>query len=266
MKTPFFKVKVGEGPFIVTAIHNGHYIDDEIAPYLALNDKERFYEEDPYTGFFAEISPTVVKALHSRFEVDLNRVKTEAIYQRPEQSWGLKVWKQVPPADVLAKSERYYDEFYRMMRNLINAKIDQYGFALILDLHSYNYNRSGSEQAKEADNPDINVGTRGMDRRFWAPVVDAFIETLRMFQPGGRPLNVQENLKFKGGFFPTSINQYFNHKACALAIEVKKIFMDEHTNVAYPKTLNFLRNALSEAGMSALNAAFRIIETQKAMV
>ena len=40
---------------------------------------------------------------------------------------------------------------------------------------------------------------------------------------------MRENVKFRGGHFPTWINQTFGGRACVLSIEVKKIFMDEWT-------------------------------------
>jgi hypothetical protein len=98
-------------------------------------------------------------------------------------------------------------------------------------LHSYNHLREGRGRAA-ADpelNPEVNLGTRSMDRACWAPVVDRWLAEMRSVDYLGRRLDVRENVKFFGGHFPTWIHQNFPGTVCALAIEVKKFFMDEWT-------------------------------------
>jgi N-formylglutamate deformylase len=245
MSRPFFKYNPGDGPLIVTAIHNGNYVWDELLPYFAIDEETRRYEEDPFTGFFADLAETNLVGMHSRFEIDLNRERHRAIYMLPEQAWGLDVWKKPPPRELLEKSLQCYDDFYRQAEAMINHKINKYGFAIVYDIHSYNYRRNGFE-APASENPVINVGTNGLDRQFWASVVDEFIDILQSFEMMGNKLDVRENIKFKGGHFATWINTSFDNKACALAIEIKKIFMDEHTNDVYTDILSDLKKALEE--------------------
>jgi hypothetical protein len=68
-----------------------------------------------------------------------------------------------------------------------------------------------------------------MDRKRWAPVVERFIEDLRGFDFLGRHLDVRENVRFRGGNFPRWIHERFPETGCAIAIEMKKFFMDEWT-------------------------------------
>jgi N-formylglutamate deformylase len=261
MSKPFFKYNLGEGPLIVTAIHNGNYIREELMPYLAIDEKSRLYEEDPYTGFFTDIAETSLLGMHSRFEIDLNRDKNGAIYKRPEQAWGLKVWKKLPPPDLLKKSYQYYDDFYKQAEAIINNKIVKYGFAIIYDIHSYNYKRDGIE-APIIDNPDINIGTNKLERKFWGSVVDGLIDNLITFKCKGKLLDVRENIKFKGGHFSSWINSNFDNKACALAIEFKKIFMDEHTNEVDTKVLSELKKALEETIPDVVNNGAKLFGAQ----
>jgi len=246
MDKPFFKMTSGDGPAIVAAIHNGHYIRADLLPYMALHENERIYEEDPYTGFLADIAETRLVAMHSRFEIDLNRPKEEAIYKTPAQAWGLKVWKETPPGESTDKSFQAYEEFYAQMESLIANKIWKYGYAIVFDLHSYNHRRDG-KPAPQKLNPDVNIGYNGLDRERWAPVIDGFSEALRRSLVGGRKLDVRENVKFRGGHFSTWINKSFNNKACALAIELKKIFMDEWTGDANEQILSDIKKALASA-------------------
>ena len=102
---------------------------------------------------------------------------------------------------------------------------------MVYDLHSYNHRRNGSDgpAADPEGNPQVNVGTGTMKRERWAPVVNTFIERLRDYDfPGGR-LDVRENVKFLGGHWPRWIHEHFPESGVALAIEVKKFFMDEWT-------------------------------------
>jgi hypothetical protein len=52
---------------------------------------------------------------------------------------------------------------------------------------------------------------------------------MRAQRVGGRPLDVRENMRFKGGWFSTWIHRTYPETGAALAIEVKKTFMDEWT-------------------------------------
>ena len=83
-----------------------------------------------------------------------------------------------------------------------------------------------------------------MDRSRWAPVVDRFIVDLRNFDFRGRNLDVRENVKFRGGYFPTWIHEHFGTSVCVLSIEFKKFFMDEWTGSPDPEQLAAITRAL----------------------
>ena len=226
---PVWQLHLGDGPMIATAIHNGHAVRDEVASLLRLDESARLREEDPFTGDWTEIVSTRVIGRRSRFEVDLNRPRDKAVYRKPEDAWGQAVWNRDLPDDVVVRSLRQYDAFYDTMRELLSEVEQQHGRFLVYDLHTYNYRRDGSDgpEADPKNNPQVNVGTGTMQRSRWAPVVDCFIETLRAFDfPGGK-LDVRENIKFQGGNWSRWIHQTFPNTGVALAIEVKKFFMDE---------------------------------------
>jgi hypothetical protein len=44
-----------------------------------------------------------------------------------------------------------------------------------------------------------------------------------------RPLDVRENVRFRGGHLSRWVHAAFPGQGCCLAVEVKKFFMDEHT-------------------------------------
>ena len=50
-----YKWTIGKGQTLATAIHHGHWIRPEVLEYIALEDSERYREEDPYTGDWTNI-------------------------------------------------------------------------------------------------------------------------------------------------------------------------------------------------------------------
>jgi hypothetical protein len=84
-----------------------------------------------------------------------------------------------------------------------------------------------------------------MDRAHWAPLVDRFMGSLQEADYLGRHLDVRENVNFRGRHLARFVHTHFPRSGCCLAIEIKKIFMDEWTG------------ALNEAAFEALLAAFR---------
>lgn len=78
-----WRIYSGDGPLVATAIHPGHHVRSEIRERLALPEDKRLNEEDPFTGPFTAVAPTRIVVERSRFEVDLNRPRENAVYRRP---------------------------------------------------------------------------------------------------------------------------------------------------------------------------------------
>lgn len=123
------------------------------------------------------------------------------------------------------------------------------GRFVVLDLHSYNHRRDGPAQppADPALDPDVNVGTGSVDRGRWGSLVDRFVDDLREHELGGRALDVRENVRFQGAHLIRWVNARFPGAGCALAVEVKKVFMDEHTGVLDPGAWKEIHRALETA-------------------
>lgn len=242
-------IELGEGPLVAAAVHHGHTVRADVAERLALEPAARRREEDPHTGDWTSVAPTRIIGRRSRFEFDLNRPREKAVYLDPEDAWGLEIWDAPPPRDVVESSLAFYDAFYAQIRELLDELVRRHGRVVVLDLHSYNHRRAGpaSAPADPEGNPEINVGTGSMDRDFWAPVVDRFIDDLRRFDFLGRSLDVRENVRFHGGWFPRWIHETFPGRVCAPAIEVKKFFMDEWTGEVDPMRWDAVRRALGSA-------------------
>lgn len=250
----------GDLPIAAAAVHDGHAVRPEAAAALALTDAERLREEDPFTGGWAEITGNRIVALRSRFEVDLNRSRETAVYQRPEDAWGLQVWNEAPSADLVARSLGVYDAFYDAARELLRGMEERFGHFVVFDLHSYNHRREGPEgaPADPSANPEVNIGTKSIDRQRWGPVIDSLIDSLRGFDYAGRQLDVRENVKFGGGHFPRWVNGTLPESCCAIAIEFKKFFMDEWTGLPDREQLALIHQAL-EGSLPPLLTALQSI-------
>jgi N-formylglutamate deformylase len=227
----FAEIAEGQGPVAASAIHNGHELRDEVEEIMALSASERLREEDPHTGIWTSVAATQLIAHRSRFEVDLNRPRDNAVYRSPEDAWGLQVWKREPSAALLESSLAEYDAFYSEAHRIFSEMEKRFGHFVVLDLHSYNHRRQGPGEPLDdaASNPEVNVGTGTLDRNRWGLLIERFIGDLTAFEFLGRHLDVRENVKFRGGRFPRWIHETFPDSACCLAVEVKKFFMDEWT-------------------------------------
>lgn len=247
MSSKAFSIIEGEGPIVATAIHDGHALRDECSSCIALDAATRLREEDPHTGRIAAVAPTHVLVHRSRFEVDLNRPRNAAVYRCAEDAWGLEVWS-TPPVDVLVEASlALYDEFYRALEAVLRERERRYGRFVVLDIHSYNHRRDGAEgpAADPAENPEINVGTGSLDRARWGGLVDRFCRELSAAAPQGRPLDVRENVKFKGGELSKWVHRTFPTSGCCLAIEFKKTFMNEWTGEVDDRHLGGLAAAVA---------------------
>jgi glutathione synthase len=258
--TSFWQRVLGEGPIVAVAIHNGHDLSPAVRSLIALSEEERLREEDPHTGRWAEVAPTRLVVGASRFELDLNRPREKAVYRVPEDAWGLKVWKADLPESVRLVALEKYDAFYAALKEVLLSLERTYGRFVLLDLHSYNHRRGGPEAApaEPTENPQINVGTGAMKRKLWDPVVRAFMESLAGHEFPGQRLDVRENVRFRGGHLTHWVRENFPNTGCALAVEVKKFFMEEWSGEVDQPTFEAIGSAL-QATLAPVEEALRSV-------
>lgn len=241
---PLARVVEGEGPVVAFALHAGSGLRPGLAEHLAIGSDERLREEDPFTARMFPRGVTCVEVLRSRFEVDLNRPRFRAVYQGPQDSWGLKVYRHELPDEMDRVSRAAYDAFYALAFDVLSKVADEHEHFVVLDVHSYNHRRDGADKpaAPEQDNPEVNLGTGRFDRDRWAPVVDAFIGSMASYD-----LDCRENVKFQGGHLAHWVTDTFQGRGAALAIEFKKTYMDEWSGVPDHGAIDRNRAALEHA-------------------
>jgi N-formylglutamate deformylase len=216
--TQHFTFIQGNSPLVICAIHDGHTVREELENLFAISENGRLREEDPYTAIWTNNSDNRILVHHSRFEVDINRPKEKAVYQKPEDAWGLKVWKQQLPPEVLERSLKVYDNFYASAKIYFDTLFSIHESVVVYDIHSYNHQREGQGAvADPSTNPDVNLGTANMNREVWKSVVEATTECFKRFDYHGRTLDVRENIKFKGGYFGKWLFEQYADKICPIS-------------------------------------------------
>lgn len=252
MSAPW-RIETASGPVLATAIHNGHEVRPEVSEWLAIPEDVRWREEDPLTGVWTEVGDSRIRVYRSRFEVDLNRPREEAI---ATYAWGHRVWRKCVPQSLLEQSLACYDRFYAEVRELMERLVADHSRLLVLDLHSYNHRRSGPDAPADDPlrNPEINVGTGTLSapERF-RPVVRSFEQVLGEYDFRGRHLDVRENVRFRGGYFARWLHETYPGSVCTLSIECRKFFMEWSARADIP-ALETLRQALGEATAAARRA------------
>lgn len=221
----------GRSPIVAVALHAGHDLPPGIARLMALDERDRLRMEEPFTDGWTRLASSRVVVHLSRFAVDLDQPRERAVYLDPRDAWGLEVWRSLPPRRTYEASLELHDLFYEQLGQLLDELVAVHGRLVVLDLHSYCHRRAGPDRPPEAPllNPDVNVGTWGLDRAAWGGLLDRFVDDLQAFEVSGQRLDVREDIRSRGGHLARWIHETYGEAVCALPVDVKKTFMDEWT-------------------------------------
>jgi hypothetical protein len=138
-----------------------------------------------------------------------------------------------------------YDEFHALMDIVTTYLLKQNQYGVIFDFHSYNYQREEKVPWQMNEKPAINIGTGPVNRDLFGEVIDDLLFSLNGISIAGHPISVGENLVFKGGGLSRRLSPAHYDQLLFLAIEFKKIFMDEWSGQLYEDILEQLADAFS---------------------
>jgi uncharacterized protein (TIGR02421 family) len=240
-----FKIKITKYvPFCCTAIHNGSQLRHDLQKKIALNEYQRWYEEDPFTDDFVKSMPITIIGNDSRFEYDLNRTPDECIY---DDAWGKKVWNKKLTAQEIKISKQKHAGYYKVLQALITKLESLFGGCIVYDIHSYNYKRWDREV------PLFNVGTEQLNGSFYHSTIQNWLKVLSEISMPDIPNKTAENDVFRGkGYNAEYISTHFSN-TLVLPTEIKKVYCDELTGDIYPKIKRLLQQNLKQAILTNAN-------------
>ncbi|MDA3893288.1 MAG: flavohemoglobin expression-modulating QEGLA motif protein [Salinivirgaceae bacterium] len=246
------KVKINKYvPFFCTAIHNGSQLRASVQQKIALNEYQRWYEEDPFTGSFIKSMPITVIAFDSRFEYDLNRNPDNCIY---EEAWGKKVWKKKLTPQEVKVSKQKHANYYQIIHELVSKLESLFDGCTVYDIHSYNYKRWDRAV------PLFNIGTQKIDTEKFGDEVDHWVNELgKISIPGVVSRAATNDVFFGNGYNLEYITTHFS-KTLVLATEIKKVYCDELSGDAYPKIIRQLKQGLKTALLNNANFSSQKLE------
>jgi N-formylglutamate deformylase len=240
--------------FAGVSMHSGRRIRNEILNILSVSEAARYREEDPFMDRFISDFPIRITGRDSRFEYDLNRNPYMAIYDFNQPKWGLQVWKQEVTEEQRIRSIKKHREFHALLEMVCRYLLGQNRHALVFDLHAYCYQRETRQAWYEDDRPEINIGTGAINREVFEPAITCFKSSIRRTKINGHPLRISENEIFFGGYLSRHLSRMYHERLLVLALEYKKIFMDEWTGELYPDVLEDLIRDFRMAADRAVEA------------
>lgn len=235
-------------PILGTALHYHWAVRDQLKPKFALSDAQRYYEEDPETHRFLGPVLHTLTPNQSRFELDLNRPPDTTVYSKPSLAWGLKVWKQpLSQYEREFSMEKWY-EFHTLMDAAVEDAIERFGYAIVFDFHSYNYQRKEPVDWRTDGKPVLNLGTRhlALDDKGRA-IVDDFLRDIRGHTVQGEECLVEENGVFYGGYLNRRLSHLYGKRVITLSVEYKKVYMDERTGEVKEEILQDLVQQMGQS-------------------
>ncbi|MBS9774131.1 MAG: flavohemoglobin expression-modulating QEGLA motif protein [Tenacibaculum sp.] len=229
-------------PYVCTAIHNGGNLRSELSSKIALNDYERWYEEDPHTADFIASMPITLVGNDSRYEYELNREKP--VY---EEAWGKKVWKKPLSKKELKISAQKHENYYKVTHALIEKLEKDFGAALVYDIHSYNHKRWDREV------PVFNIGVERVDTKKYGKYIEHWREELAKIELKNIDVKSEINDVFFGrGYNLEYITKNFKN-TLVLATEISKIYCDEETGEIYPQVIKNIQSKFKKAILNNAN-------------
>lgn len=225
-------------PMVVTAIHDGHRVLTEFADKMRINDDQRRFEEDPYTGDIAQNFSICMRVLDSRYCCDLNRDPQSCIY---DEAWGRQVWKAPLEAPEKQRLLEHHASYYRILDELLSVLTESFGSSVLYDLHSYNYRRLNGEP------PLFNIGTHFIDLKRFGSVIDHLVAELGSIELADCTNRAVVDEVFAGKGYQAEFVHRRHPDVLCVPLEIKKVFMDEASLELKEEVFNVLRQALSNA-------------------
>jgi N-formylglutamate deformylase len=136
-------------PVLATIPHSGIYVPSEIRKQFRQNPRPILtnmdWHLDKLYDFLPELGITILQATHSRYVVDLNRQIKEPLFGPHASSVISEDNTQRRPLydtelsaeEIESRINRYYYPYHEKIKAILEGMINDFGYAILLDLHSY---------------------------------------------------------------------------------------------------------------------------------
>ncbi len=258
-----FSLLQGSVPLLVSMPHIGTHIPESLhAHYVprALEVEDTDWHLHTLYNFLGELGASVLKPVHSRYVIDLNRppddapmypgaANTELCPTRFFTSEPLYRTGQEPDAAQRAvRRTQYWQPYHTALERELARLKAQHGFALLWDAHSI---RSQIPWLFEGRLPDLSLGTAN-GASADAAIAAATLQACTAFPTVSTVLNG----RFKGGY----ITRHYGRPVEAIhAIQLEMcqcLYMQEQTPFAYdPARASAIQPVLKAMVTAALTAA-----------
>lgn len=139
---------VPEVPLVASVPHSGTEVPEEILDRLRPEARplpDTDWHVDRLFDFLPKLGVPVLVATQSRYVVDLNRDPSARRFGPMAESLvaaesfdGRPVYDEAPSeSEIKERVERFYLPYHRKLRALVDACVDRFGRAYVVDLHSF---------------------------------------------------------------------------------------------------------------------------------
>ena len=246
-------------PVLVEVPHAGLWLDAEAATYMTVPARCMARDADLYVDeLFADaptLGATMLCTRLSRYIVDLNRAADDidgsAVAGAPARDrprgviWrltsdGLPVLREpLPRSEYLRRIRRFHEPYHRCLRETLERKREEFGFAVLLCAHSMPSPRPRGRGITPRL-ADIVPGTRGRTSA-GGPWIDLVERVGR--QRGWR---VQHDVPYRGGYATTHYGRP-DDGIHAVQLEIaRRLYMDEERLAKLPEGFSAVRDFAGE--------------------
>jgi N-formylglutamate deformylase len=266
LKTNVFDLQRGSAPLLLSIPHLGTALPAALEPRLTqagLLRADTDWHLDRLYDFAQALGASVLRPLHSRYVVDLNRPPDNRSLYPGQTTTGLcpshsftgeplyRKGEEPTPAEVADRMARYWQPYHDALHAELQRMKAAHGVAVLWEAHSI---ASVLPRLFEGKLPDLNFGTND-GQASAAPVLDAVTEVAHR-----SGYSVAVNGRFKGGHITRHFGQPLQG-VHAIQLEMCQcVYMDEAPPFGWREdqaalVQPWLRDMLSAALEAALRQA-----------
>ncbi|MCB0307788.1 MAG: N-formylglutamate amidohydrolase [Bdellovibrionales bacterium] len=220
-------------PLVALMPHTGHRVREEIISKMSIEEEDRLKDEDVHLHSIVKDFPVQIFGLDSRYEYDVDRSRSDAIYLKPFQCWGKKVWVNPPSKDEIELSLQKYDEFQELMEYLTEEFMKMHSKLVFLDLHGI-----APKAGTKITGPfQMDIDTAFVTQEKANKSLDAFTASLKNIAP---TLSVRGGTKVAG-----SLAKHLSDNPKALVISLGIGRPEQPQNIPSTLSQGLLKSAIS---------------------